>query len=423
MLSNPYKKPRTMTNPYNKRRKPQSTKPQNKGVLSESRGNNLHPEETQFQNDGDITFLEDLFQLREEKFQKEKKGHHKNNNSNHVGELAPRVGDVSSPEPGISVEGHHEKTESPKKTETPGNVVVPPPIPDTTIVPHTNPKKTVIRNPYAVKSRIIDPSVVTAKFKTIPLAPESPSYSDRVGDRDADFHPEVVKFTRLANKVLGSTENITDAICPVCLFQDNPTTDRYLTGKFWHPFGTTHRCRDHCYGCGVHCDVCETGGNDYKCRQCIFDHDGKLHDKLVDRTCTYVPIVCKGCLRPCNSNGECVSIRVCWKSNNKYFIWRFCMIVRRALLLNQYRPDLTSGVGGIPRYTQVVIVTAVQQMYKDLRYPNESSQFSSPFIHMGTEVEWTKWLVSTCFGPFFNYMVLFRYCFQAIMNLKENTAT
>ena len=43
----------------------------------------------------------------------------------------------------------------------------------------TNSKaKQLIRNPYTNKGRIIDPSVRAWKLQTIPLAPESPSYSD-----------------------------------------------------------------------------------------------------------------------------------------------------------------------------------------------------------------------------------------------------
>ena len=325
MLKNPYKKPRTIVNPYVTRKKHPICKNDKYGERGENRDKVT---EEKIDDQDDITFLKDLFQLQEERLHKTRQ------------------------EPKPAEELNNQKT----RGSTPNKL--------STTEPQSRARTNMIKNPFIIKSRILDPSSSTSKFKTIPLAPESPSYSDRVGDRDTEFHPEVLKFTRLANEVLGSTElGEPNMICPVCLFQDNPKTDRYLTRKFWHPFGTTHRCRDHCYGCGVHTDVCETGGNEYRCRECIHDPDGRVHDTLVDQTSKYVPIVCKGCLRPCNSNSECVSARVCWKSNNKYFVWRFCMIVRRALLLNEYRPDLTTGAGGIPRYTQVIIVKAVQQMY------------------------------------------------------------
>ena len=263
----------------------------------------------------------------------------------------------------------------------------------------TNPYNKNITNPYKTK-----PKINTNHGKKIPLLRDSPPMYKPRPNREK-LNPEVVKFTELVNQIYGSNDVKPEPMCPWCFVTDNLSTDRYLTGKCWHRFGKTHSCVENCYGCGVPMNGCDSGGNERCCTDALYIHDS-MNITREESDINKVALVCKCCLRPCNSYSECVYSHGCWNSPNKHFVWRFCHIAGRALVYSELKLNC-KGPGSIPKHAQDIIKTATELMYNELRDPYESSQYNSPFCHVMDQDSSSKWLVTMSFGNFHNYMPFF----------------
>ena len=277
--------------------------------------------------------------------------------------------------------------------------------------PIKRPSYQLIPNPYKKKLKVADPSTIP-----ILLLHDSPPMCKPRANRDK-LHLEVIRFTELVNKIYGSNDVPPEPVCPWCFVTDNLSTDRRLTGKCWHRFGKSLSCADCCYGCGVPMNGCDSGGNERCCTEALYIHDS-MNITLEESDINKVPLVCKSCLRPCNSYSECVFSHGCWNSCNKYFVWRFCHIAGRALVYSQLKPNC-KGPGTIPKHAQDIIKNATELMYNELRDPMESSQYTSPFCHVLDQDSWSKWLVSMSFGRYYNYMPFFRHCYTALMSSSK----
>ena len=110
--------------------------------------------------------------------------------------------------------------------------------------------------------------------------------------------------------------------CPSCILTDNPTSNWLITRKCVHKYGSNPRCRDSCYGCGVHLSGCSGFGNERYCQAALYDSSCGIIETRSESVRRGIPMICKSCLCPSDSHSRCVSLCKCFMSDNKYFVWR-----------------------------------------------------------------------------------------------------
>ena len=257
-------------------------------------------------------------------------------------------------------------------------------------------------NPYLKKNtKIDDPASPRNELFKIQFLPDSPEEQPR--RNRTKLHDQVIAFTRVANTVYGSFDLQTEALCPSCILTDSPTSNWLITQKCVHKYGSNPRCRDSCYGCGVHLSGCSGFGNERYCQAALYDGSCAILETRSESIRRGIPMICKSCLCPLDSHNRCVSLCKCFMSDNKYFVWCFCHLARRALLFDKYKPKCI-GDDSVPRDTQLKIKKATQQMWKDLYVPLCKTTIMGPFDHIDEAEEWSIWLLTISFGAYYNYM-------------------
>ena len=251
----------------------------------------------------------------------------------------------------------------------------------------------------------------------IQIIPDSPPVKGLGRSSRDDLHEEVIKFTTLVNNIVGSNHHPPNPLCPFCVLTKAIPIEK--REDCWYQFGTSSRCQQNCYGCGIQFGGCEHHCDENKCREQLYT-SRLLNEEISTITEMNLPVVCKCCLRPANSEEECVSYIKCWSSPNKYFVWRFCHVVRRILYFELEMPNW-EGINSFPNPVLLMIKQAVVKMGEDfIGHRNDLGSMGMdrwiPSSCIGDAREWSDWLLSADMGDFFNYMVLFRYCFNAVSN-------
>ena len=256
----------------------------------------------------------------------------------------------------------------------------------------------------------------------------------RIDIQDPVLHSHPNSQKKIFDEFLGHMASLNDGespktMCPFCL----------IMGKDpYHKFGKVEsHCGTCCYGCGVHQNFCPNRADDYQCRSHLYHSKAKWESDAIEllsdntnqitsfrQSITNLPDICKCCLCPKGLSG-CWKGRSCFATPNKYFVWRFCLLVRHALHTQRQYPeyDPSRYTPDIPQRMRVLIQQSITDAWKaDAGHVHYMSRYDqSPFYNDWKQASWSKWLLSCPpTGGFYNYMFVFKTCYKACIEQIES---